>query len=117
MRYKHAHVALERPLSKLGLASRTQAQQLIRAGQVTVNRQLVTDPLDAVNPDIDAIALRGASASPYAWRTIAFHKPRGVVTTRRDPQGRRTVFDVLGRAARVWSPWAAWMSRPPACCS
>src|SRR5205823_9099474 len=34
------------------------------------------------------------------WRTILFHKPRGVVTTRKDPQGRRTVFDAVGDEAR-----------------
>ena len=44
--------------------------------------------------------LTGEERFRLAWRTILFHKPRGVVTTRRDPQGRRTIYDVIGPAAR-----------------
>lgn len=91
-------MALERALSKLGLASRSHARQLIRDGAVTVNGRPVTDPLAAVVPERDAIVVGGTPAPRRVWRTIAFHKPRGVVTTRRDPQGRQTVFDLLGEA-------------------
>jgi 23S rRNA pseudouridine2605 synthase len=86
-------------MSKLRLASRSEAQALIRAGAVTVNGRAVTDPLAGVVPERDVIAVHGKAEAAPAWRTIAFHKPRGTVTTRRDPQGRRTVFDVLGDAA------------------
>ena len=86
-------------MSKLRLASRSEAQALIRAGAVMVNGRAVTDPLAGVVPERDVIAVRGKAQAAPAWRTIAFHKPRGTVTTRRDPQGRRTVFDVLGDAA------------------
>jgi 23S rRNA pseudouridine2605 synthase len=99
MRYPRAHVALERALSKLGLASRSEAQRLIRDGRVSVNGAIRTNPLLGVHPEKDAIAVGGMAAAPPAWRTIAFHKPRGTVTTRRDPEGRQTVFDVLGEAA------------------
>src|SRR4051794_7555754 len=99
MKYARGHVALERALSKLGLASRSEAQRLIRAGQVTVNGQVRSNPLDGVRPEQDRIEVAGSAASARAWRTIAFHKPRGTVTTRRDPEGRRTVFDVLGAEA------------------
>ena len=92
-------MALERAMSKLRLASRSEAQALIRAGAVTVNGRAVTDPLAGVVPERDVIAVHGKPQAAPAWRTIAFHKPRGTVTTRRDPQGRRTVFDVLGDAA------------------
>jgi len=85
-------------MSKLRLASRSEAQRLVRAGAVTVNGRVVTDPLAPVVPERDAIAVAGKTQPAPAWRTIAFHKPRGTVTTRRDPQGRRTVFDVLGEA-------------------
>jgi 23S rRNA pseudouridine2605 synthase len=97
--YKRGHVALERAISKLRLASRSEAQRLVRAGQVRVNGRVVTDPLAPVVPERDAIGVAGKTRPALAWRTIAFHKPRGTVTTRRDPQGRPTVFDVLGAAA------------------
>lgn len=99
MRYKRGQVALERALSKLGAASRTEARRLVRDGRVTVNGRAVQDPLAGVSPERDDIRVNGSPAARKAWRTIAFHKPRGTVTTRRDPEGRRTVFDVLGREA------------------
>lgn len=104
MRYPRGHVALERALSKLRLASRSDARRLIRDGKISVNGRVVRDPLAAVNPDRAEILIAAASggerfASKPVWRTIAFYKPRGVVTTRRDPQGRRTVFDVLGETS------------------
>ena len=93
-------MALERALSKLGLASRRLARRLIRDGAVTVNGRPVTDPLAPVVPERDAITVGGTPAQARPWRTIAFHKPRGSVTTRRDPQGRTTVFDLLGEAGK-----------------
>jgi 23S rRNA pseudouridine2605 synthase len=99
-RRPRAHVTLERALSKLGLASRTEARRLIAAGRVRVNGVEVRRADHLVVPERVTLAIddvRHAQAPP---RLIAFHKPRGVVTTRRDPEGRPTVFDVLGDAAR-----------------
>ena len=90
---------LARALSKLGLASRSQAHALIRAGRVTVDGQVVTDAARRIRLDRATIAVDDRTGAPISTpRLIAFHKPRGVVTTRRDPEGRRTVFDVLGVA-------------------
>jgi pseudouridine synthase len=99
MRYAAGHVALERALSKLGLASRSVGRQLVRDGAVTVNGRVETNPLAAVHPERDRIQVGSAAEATRPWRTIAFHKPRGTMTTRKDPEGRRTVFDVLGPLA------------------
>ena len=95
---------LDRVLSKLGLASRTEAQRLIADGRVTVDGRVATDPGRLVVPESATIVIDGRPAARSVWRTIAFHKPRGVVTTSRDPEDRRTVYDVLGDAAKGLVP-------------
>jgi 23S rRNA pseudouridine2605 synthase len=91
---------LVRALSKLGLASRSEARALVAAGRVRVNGVVVTDGARRVSLTRDRVAIDGAvPAAARSRRIVLFHKPRGVITTRRDPDGRQTVFDLLGDAA------------------
>jgi 23S rRNA pseudouridine2605 synthase len=92
-------VPLNRALSKLGILSRTQATAAIRAGRVSVDGRIVEDPAHLVVPERVRILVDGEARAKAPWRMLLVHKPRGVVTTRRDPDGRRTVFDVVGAEA------------------
>lgn len=94
-RRKPGHVSLERALSKLGLASRSEARDLIRAGRVVVDGRTETDPSQEVVPERIRIAIDGRPIQRAEPLTILLHKPRGVVTTRSDPQGRPTVYGCL----------------------
>lgn len=88
-------VRLQKFLSQAGVASRRAAEELIRVGRVRVNGAVVTELGVKVEPERDAVEVDGKPVRPAGATWIAVHKPRGVVSTRRDPEGRRTVYDVV----------------------
>ena len=101
-------VRLNKFLADAGLASRRGADALIQAGRVTVNGAVQREPGTRVDPGRDAVACDGRpvhvrqDAEPSY---IMLHKPVHTVTTVRDPQGRRTVMDLLPddlRAGRLY---------------
>jgi 23S rRNA pseudouridine2605 synthase len=91
-------------MSKLGLCSRREAIALVLDGRVRVDGRRVTDPGHPVIPERARIAVDGAAAPRARWTTLALHKPRGVVTTRRDPRGRPTVYDLIGEVGTYVAP-------------
>jgi len=91
-------------LSRAGVASRRDVEQLIADGQIKINNIKVTHPATFVSED-DLITVAGKLIEPPArtrlWR---YHKPAGIMTTHKDPQGRPTVFEkVKDRLPRVIS--------------
>jgi 23S rRNA pseudouridine2605 synthase len=89
---------IARHLARAGIASRREAERLIEAGQVRLNNAPVTHPATFVAPgDIVTVAGR-AVAEPERTRLWRYHKPDGLVTTHRDPEGRPTVFAALPAA-------------------
>lgn len=96
-------VQLHRALSKLGVCSRAQAADVIRAGRVRVNGRPALDPLTWVSVGGDRIEVDGkpVAARDDGARWYLLHKPRGYVTTRRDEHGRATVYDLLPDEAKT----------------
>jgi pseudouridine synthase len=92
-------VRLNRFLAASGLGSRRAVEALIRDGRVTVNG--IVAGLTAAVEDGDDVRLDGRPLAAEQLETILLHKPAGVVTTARDPQGRRTVVDLVPADPRV----------------
>ncbi len=97
-------IRLQRVLAAAGLGSRRACEQLIEEGRVEVDGQQVRTQGMRVNPATAVIRVDGmriASAPDHVY--LALNKPRGVVSTMNDPQGRPSLFDYVGeRSARLF---------------
>lgn len=101
---KNQKERLAKIMARSGVCSRRDAEKLILQGVVTVNDQLVHEVTTFVDPQQDVIVVQGqlinTNVIPKLWM---YHKPRGLITTHRDPQGRPTVFDYIDVGERVVS--------------
>ena len=94
-------IRLQKVLADRGVASRRRAEELITAGRVRVDGELVRTLGTKVAPDA-LIAVDGAATRTVTARYVALHKTVGVVSTARDERGRRSVVDVVGARERVY---------------
>lgn len=104
---EHRKVGLARALSKLGYCSRSQAAELIRAGQVKLNGVVRRDPETSTHPGKDRIEVNDAPVGSSTKIYLVLNKPRGVVTSASDEKGRETVYGYLPKDL----PWLAPVGR------
>ncbi len=96
-------VRLQKVLADAGVASRRHAEELIRAGRVTLNGKMIRAMGVKVDPERDRIAVDGRPLyTPSEHTYLMLHKPRHVITTVSDPQGRPTVIDYIPRDKRLF---------------
>lgn len=93
---------LARVLSKLGACSRSQAEQWVRAGRVSLDGRVVLDPEYPVRLDRQQVAVDGQTLKAVDRVYVAFNKPRGLVVSAADEQGRNTVYTALAAAGLPW---------------
>lgn len=95
---------LAKYLAHAGVASRRAAEEIVRAGRVAVDGEVVTDPARDVDGSVP-VTVDGAPVAPDADRVVyAVHKPAGVVSTARDTHGRPTVVDLVDAPGRRLYP-------------
>jgi 23S rRNA pseudouridine2605 synthase len=92
-------VRLNAYLARAGVASRRKADELIKAGRVSVNGE--PGALNTFVAAGDRVEVDGRSIAPQRLAYVLLHKPAGVVTTASDPQGRPTVVNLVDHQARV----------------
>lgn len=89
-------VRLQKVMANAGVASRRVCEELIAEGRVEVNGQVVTELGTRVNPETDVIHVDGVRVQTNEHLVyMAFNKPRGVVSTMNDPEGRPCISDYL----------------------
>ena len=100
-------MTLDRVLSRFGLASRNAAREAILSGRVKVNGRVVRDPDFWAEPRKDSIHLDGKRLRQARKVYLLFYKPKGIITSHGDPEGRKTVYDCLGPGV----PWVSPVGR------
>jgi 23S rRNA pseudouridine2605 synthase len=100
-------MTLDRVLSRFGLASRTAAREAILAGRIKVNGRVIRNPDQWTDPRETAIHLDGNRLRPARKIYRLFYKPKGVITSHGDPEGRKTIYDCLESDA----PWVSPVGR------
>ncbi len=93
---------LQKVIASAGICSRRKAEELIRAGRVSVNGDVVTHMGVQVDVHRDKIEVDGRRIAAEPFRYIALHKPAGVVSTAKDPENRKTVLDLVPSDIRLY---------------
>jgi len=97
-------MTLDRVLSRYGIASRTASLEVIRSGRLRVNGKVERDPECWVRPEVDVVELDGKRLRPVSKTYLLLYKPKGVITSHGDPDGRKTIYDLLGPGGRWVAP-------------
>jgi len=100
-RAKRSLKTLERVISKAGLGSRTEARRWIAAGRVHVNGKRIQTPDHWVDLDRDKVSLDGRPIRAGKKVYFLLYKPKGYLTTYKDPAGRPTIYDLISGLG-VW---------------
>jgi len=94
---------LNKYLALGGVVARRQADELIAAGKVRVNGEVVEKLGTQIDPEHDTVTVSGQKVRPEKQNVIyLLNKPSGVITTAKDPQGRKTVLDFVPKKPRVF---------------
>ena len=88
-------VRLQKYLAEAGVASRRASEQIIQEGRVTVNGEVIRELGTKIQPGKDKIAVDGQSVKAKRKLYLAVNKPSGYVCTKRDPEGRKTLGDLI----------------------
>lgn len=100
-----ARVRLHKWIAASGAMSRRKAEEAMAAGRVRVNGELAREPGTSIDPMTDYVEIDGRPVrQPDRRRVMAFHKPRRVMTTKHDPEGRRTILDFFPAELRRLNP-------------
>ena len=86
---------LDRVLSQAGIGSRTEARSWIAAGRIAVNGKTVRNPETWIDPQRDRVTFDGRPLRAREKIYILLYKPKGYLTTYKDPQGRPTIYDLF----------------------
>lgn len=99
-----ALVRIQKFLSECGIASRRKSEALVVEGKIRVNGKTITELGTKVDPDRDDIYVNNKPVRRAPKGVLLFHKPRGVVSTMSDPEGRPTVADYMTKQYKSYFP-------------